>query len=462
MPRHRTGGTHVPAGRGRRARGSSTQAAPELASAAGEQAWLEVIKKMDDVYHELLDYESALEQKNSELEDSQQFIRSVLSSISDVLVVCNRSGIIEDLNPSLLAVTGRDEAELRGRSILELFAGEASREVMAAHLAAHPGEPLPDCELSLVGPGGIAVPVELSCTPRFSSTGRPMGLVITGRPVGELRRAYSELRSAHEVLKRTQQQLLHAEKMASLGRLVAGVAHELNNPISFVLGNVVVLKKYLARVAEYLGALHASSASAEMQRRRESLRIDRLLADLPSLIDGTIEGAERTRDVVDGLKRFSAPGVDENQDVDLLAVVERAVQWVGKSADGTFRVQVDLPESLVVTGNAGQLQQVVMNLVQNAADATAGTTGVELHISGTCADHYVDLLFADNGPGIKAENLPKVFDPFFTTKPVGKGTGLGLSISYGIIERHGGTLTAANGPEGGALFRLRLPLRTAP
>jgi two-component system sensor histidine kinase HupT/HoxJ len=469
MARHPTGSSRAPAGRGRRARGDTNtadsgaaDATPELVTAAGELAWLEVIKKMDDVYHELLDYESALEQKNSELEDSQQFIRSVLSSISDVLVVCNRAGAIEDLNPSLVELTGRNEAGLRGSSCLELFADAASREVFSAHLAAHPGEALPDCELNMLGAGGAPVPVAISCTPRFSSTGRPMGLVITGRPVGELRRAYSELRSAHEVLKRTQQQLLHAEKMASLGRLVAGVAHELNNPISFVLGNVVVLKKYLARVGDYLAALHAGSSAPQMQQQREALRIDRLLADLPSLIEGTIEGAERTRDVVDNLKRFSAPGSDEHQAVDLLAVVERAVQWVAKSEDDGFKVHMQLPHALPVTGNSGQLQQVVMNLVQNAADATAGNVAGELTITGVIAGQLVELLFADNGPGVAPDNLAKLFDPFFTTKPVGKGTGLGLSISYGIIERHGGELSASNRPEGGAAFRLRLPLRTGP
>jgi two-component system sensor histidine kinase HupT/HoxJ len=431
------------------------------AGTAGEQAWVEVIKKMDDVYHELLDYESALEQKNSALEESQQFIRSVLTSMSDVLVVCNRAGTIEELNPSLLALTGLQDHELIGHSCLELFADEVSRAVMGSHLLARPAEPLPDHELNLRGAGGGAVPVTLCCTPRFSSAGRPLGLVITGRPVGELRRAYSELREAHEALKRTQQQLLHAEKMASLGRLVAGVAHELNNPISFVLGNVVVLKKYLARVQEYLGALHGREATPETAALRDSLRIDRMLADLPSLIDGTIEGAERTRDVVDSLKRFSAPGLDEYQDVELLGVIERAVHWVSNSTPEGFRVELALPGPMHVAGNAGQLQQVVMNLVQNAADATAGRPDGRLAVSATGDGRRFEVRFADNGPGIADANLPKLFDPFFTTKPVGKGTGLGLSISYGIVERHGGQLTAANGPDGGAVFVLRLPVRAA-
>jgi two-component system sensor histidine kinase HupT/HoxJ len=444
---------------GARTRRRATKPAAALPGTAGEQAWLEVIKKMDEVYHELLDYEAALEQKNTALEDSQTFIRSVLASMSDLVVVCNRAGVIEDLNASLVALTGRTEPELRGSRCLELFADDESRQRLESHLAEHAGESLSDCELLLRGPGEQWVPVTVSCTPRFSGTGRPLGAVITGRPVGELRRAYSDLRQAHEDLKRTQRQLLHAEKMASLGRLVAGVAHELNNPISFVLGNVVALKKYLGRLAQYLAAVHDQEVPQEIAGLRRKLGIDRLLADLPSLLDGTIEGAERTRDVVDSLKRFSAPGADDRQRVDLKPVIERSVHWVAKAASDSFRVQLELPDELPVVGNAGQLQQVLMNLIQNAADATATLEAGLLTVRAREDGCHVVAEFADNGPGIAPEDLTRIFDPFFTTKPVGKGTGLGLSISYGIVERHGGRLSVANRDAGGAVFTLRLPTR---
>jgi two-component system sensor histidine kinase HupT/HoxJ len=445
--------------RARRQVNRSTAEPPaEAPGGAAEHAWVEVIKKMDDVYHELLDYEAALEQKNAALEESQQFIHSVLKSMSDVLVVCNRAGMIEDLNPSLAELTGCTQSELRGHSFLELLADPQSRRRFESHLMGHTGEPLADCEVQLRGAAGQTVPVTLSCMPRLSSARRPLGMVITGRPVGELRRAYSALRQAHEDLKRTQQQLLLSEKMASLGRLVAGVAHELNNPISFVLGNVVALRKYLKRIQEYLAAMHGKAPVTSLAATREKLRIDRVMADLPSLIDGTIEGAERTRDIVDSLKRFSAPGADEHEEVNLLAVIERAVQWVTKAAADTFVVSHQLPESIRVIGNAGQLQQVVMNLVQNAADATASARPGLLRIHARRSGADIVVVFADNGPGIAEADMVKIFDPFFTTKPVGKGTGLGLSISYGIVEHHGGHLSAANGSDGGAVFTLRLPL----
>jgi two-component system sensor histidine kinase HupT/HoxJ len=236
------------------------------------------------------------------------------------------------------------------------------------------------------------------------------------------------------------------------------VAHELNNPISFVLGNVVALKKYIARFESYLAAIHGGAGPAEVEGLRRELRIDAMLADLPSLIAGTVEGAERTRDVVDGLKRFSASGgAQEYGRFDLRPVIERAVQWVAKAAPESFRVDMHLPPSMPVVGNATRMQQVVMNIVQNAADATSGRSPASLTISVRQEPDSLLVDFADNGPGITPDHLPRIFDPFFTTKPVGQGTGLGLSISYGIVEQHGGTLTAANGAGGGAVFTLRLP-----
>jgi two-component system sensor histidine kinase HupT/HoxJ len=218
------------------------------------------------------------------------------------------------------------------------------------------------------------------------------------------------------------------------------------------------MKRYAERITRYLEAVHGDMPQAAREALRAELRIDRMLDDLPSLIDGTVEGAERTRDIVDALKRFSATDRDERRHFDLAEVVERSVQWVGKATGSQFETRLDLPGAIEVAGSPGQLQQVVMNLVQNAADATEKSRERRLDIQGRIEGSEVVIEFRDSGPGIAEENLSKLFDPFFTTKPVGRGTGLGLAISYGIVERHGGRLTAANHPKGGALFSLRLPL----
>ncbi|MDL2339203.1 MAG: ATP-binding protein [Pseudomonadota bacterium] len=428
-----------------------------------ESTWLDVIRKMDEVYSQLVHDEIQLEQKNVELEQSQQFIFSVLSAMSDVLVVCDEHGRIEETNAALCELVGRSDDELRGTSFYDLLAdvpsAERARAVLSRSKPSRSGEAIELNFLNGTAEQGHSVPVDANCTPRIAASGRRVGTVFVGRPTAEIKRAYHELRAAHESLKLAQQQLLHSEKMASLGRLVAGVAHELNNPISFVLGNVHALARYSDRLRQYLAAVHAGQDAEALKSLRVSLRIDHVLDDLPSLIEGTLEGAQRTADIVGGLKRFSAMDPEARVPVALNEVIERAIHWIRKGTGPGFDMHWQAGPPCTVIGSAGQLQQVLMNLLQNACDAAAGP-GVArptLWISTERDGSLVRTRVRDNGPGIQAEHLSRVFDPFFTTKPVGMGTGLGLSISYGIVEQHGGHLTARNHPDGGAEFVLELP-----
>jgi two-component system sensor histidine kinase HupT/HoxJ len=424
-----------------------------------ESAWMDVIHKMDEVYSQLVADEIALEEKNAQLEQSQQFIFSLLTAMSDVLVAINRGGQIEETNAALCSLVGVPDATLRGTPLSAWLSDPGAVERLAQGLAqpSHTADGTV-VELSLRGASGGAVPVDFNITPRRDSVGRLVGHVMVGRPMGELKRAYHELREAHEALKQTQQQLLHSEKMASLGRLVAGVAHELNNPISFVLGNVHALQRYSQRLGQYLDAVHGAEAPESVAALRRQLRIDALLADLPSLMEGTLEGAQRTADIVQGLRRFSAVDREERTRVDLNGVVERAIHWVRKGTAPAFTVHWQPGEPCCVQGSAGQLLQVLMNLIQNAYDAASDfSREPSLWIELKAGSQALALTLRDNGPGIAPDNLGRIFDPFFTTKAVGRGTGLGLSISYGIVEQHGGALEAGNAPGGGAVFTLRLP-----
>ncbi len=459
-----------------------------------DATWMDVIQKMEEVYSQLLRDEVALEEKNVELEQTQQFIFSLLSAMSDVLVACDEQGRIEETNAALCELVGRSDAELRGTPVQALMADEASVQLLNgvihharrsagqhATVSGEPGARVSEViELNLLDAEGRAVPVDVNCTPRINAANRRVGTVFVGRPMAEIKRAYQQLRQTHEALKSAQAQLLQSEKMASLGRLVAGVAHELNNPISFVLGNVHALQRYIGRISTYLDAVHTGdTAPADLAALRQRLRIDHLRADLPSLIEGTIEGAQRTADIVGGLKRFSAIDRQDREVLDLHDVVERAVLWVRKGTAPGFEVHFangpphGPPKGppCPVRGSPGQLLQVIMNLVQNAYDAaqeaaqqrqqTQPGASVEvptLWISCELFNGRVRLQLRDNGAGISQANLGRIFDPFFTTKPVGKGTGLGLSISYGIVEQHGGQLSAGNHPQGGAVFVVELPL----
>lgn len=411
---------------------------------AQETAWIEVIKKMEEVYSDLIQYEVELEEKNSALEEAQRFITSVLSSVSDILVVCDLRGAIQQVNLAFLKLTDFAEVDLLGRPMDDFLAENVGP-------LAHWLEAGSDREVRFrASEGGMTDPVALTCATLLDHRGLPAGMVLTGRPVGELRRAY-------EALKRAQAQLVQQEKMASLGRLIAGVAHELNNPISFIVGNVHVLTKYRERLETYLATIHGGADSAEREAARAELRIDTLMADLPDLIDGTREGAHRVADIVKSLKRLSFSAGGESEAVNLSELAEKAVQWAAKGRNSPAAITVNLPPDLAAKGHAGQLHQVLVNLVENALDAVAGRPTPKVVLSGAKDGADVVLEVADNGPGIRESNLLKVFDPFFTTKPVGQGTGLGLWISYGIVRDHGGHLDAINSPGGGALFRMVLP-----
>ena len=438
---------------------------PDKLDGVGEATWLDVIHKMEEVYSKLVADEVALEEKNAQLEQSQNFIFSLLSSMSDVLIACNQDGLIEETNSALCDLVGRRESDLRGTPVLALLADAQSVQrwqLAMHHLTAHE---VAVVELNLINAAGQSVPVDMSCTPRNNSNGRQVGRVLVGRPLAEIKQAYHQLREAHDALKLAQQQLLHSEKMASLGRLVAGVAHELNNPISFVLGNVHVMQRYSKRLTQYLDVVHHLPLSPAVQALGQELRINALIKDLPSLMEGTIEGAQRTTDIVNGLKRFSTSSQGDMTQVELNSVIERAIHWIQKGSSPNFEIHWKHGPDCFVRGNSGQLLQVMMNLIQNASDAACGEARPEgdkpqLTITLNLTGEQVQVHFEDNGVGIAPEHLPHIFDPFYTTKPVGKGTGLGLSISYGIVEQHGGHLTCTSAPHAGAIFTLSLPSMT--
>jgi two-component system sensor histidine kinase HupT/HoxJ len=421
---------------------------PEL-SAAQEIAWIEVIRKMEEVYSDLIQYEVELEEKNSALEEAQRFINSVLSAVSDILVVCDQQGRIQQVNLAFLTLTDLAEADLLGRPLAEVLAADIETLELCHWVEAGRGH---DREVRFrSGGGGVSEMVALNCATRFDHHGLPAGIVLTGRPVGELRRAY-------EALKQAQQQLVQQEKMASLGRLIAGVAHELNNPISFIYGNTHALTKYRDRLSVYLEAIHRGVPEAERESLRRSLRIDALMDDLPALVGGTMEGAQRVADIVKSLKRLSFSETGAPEPFDLAEVVDKAVQWAARGRRAGPEAVLDMAGPLAVRGQPGQLHQVMVNLVENACDAVAGRSGARVVVSGRVSDGRVVVTVEDNGSGIAPEHLMTVFDPFFTTKPVGKGTGLGLWISYGIVRDHGGELEAGRSEAlGGAKFTVTLP-----
>lgn len=423
-----------------------------------EEAWIEVIHRMDEIYADLVRYQVDLEEKNAALEEAQRFIDSVLSAMSDVLVVADVQGRIQRVNKALMLLLGRAEFELINTELADLFGASAAQIVANFPDHIRTGGII-DYEIDILSAGGDVIPIAINCSPRYDNEGTLSGMVTTGRPLGELRRAYHDLQEAHRQLKTTQQQLVQSEKMASLGRLVAGVAHELNNPISFVFGNMHTLKRYGDRLRDYIELMHQGAPAEILATSRAQHRIDRILKDLGPLIDGSLEGAERISEIVQNLRRFATPQRQKRRMFDLCRLVESAATWVSKAMRQKPQITLDMPGELQIHGSEGYVHQILVNLIQNAFDAMEGQEQPRLDIRVGEIDGRAVVRVRDHGPGIPDDIMMRIFDPFFTTKPVGKGTGLGLYISYGLAtDQCAGKLSVQNHREGGAEFILDLPL----
>jgi two-component system NtrC family sensor kinase len=279
--------------------------------------------------------------------------------------------------------------------------------------------------------GGLGVG---SRTAREMSTADISLLIAVGSQVAsavERSLLYEETRQAYDHLRRTQEQLLHSEKLAAVGQLISGVAHELNNPLTAILGYSQLLTS-----SGQVGPL-AIGYTEKIYKQ-----------------------AQRTHRIVQNLLSFARQHKPERMPVRVNTILEDTLALRDYDLRmGKIRVHLDLLQGLPeISADAHQLQQVFLNLINNALDAILenGEDG-DLWVRTDSEEHVVFIEFTDSGPGVK--DASRVFDPFYTTKPVGKGTGLGLSICYGIITEHGGTIQVKNQPTGGATFRVELPSR---
>jgi two-component system sensor histidine kinase HupT/HoxJ len=425
-----------------------------------ESMWVDVIHRMDEVYSELLRNETDLERKNAELEEAQTFISSVIASVSDILIACSSDGVIKKANPAFLTLVGLEERQVIGSRIFDYVIAEDRKEAERLTSAGRQGTVL-EGDLRFRAGDGHEECLAMRCATLFDGRRRRFGAVLTGRPISELRQAYQALHQAHLELQQAQRRLVEQEKMASLGRLVAGVAHELNNPISFVYANIYTLDRYRKNLVLYLDAVHRSAGAEELERLRKSLKIDSIIADIDPLLEGTIEGADRISEIVKNLRRLSFSRTAERQPVDLDRVLRNSAHLAARAKNSRAEITIDSAPGLIIHAHEGQIHQVIVNLIDNALDAVAGRPEPRIRLSAGRKDDAIEILVSDNGPGIVESDMGKIFEPFFTTKTVGEGTGLGLWISFSIVEDYGGTISAGNGSMGGAEFRVSLPVNAA-
>ncbi len=285
------------------------------------------------------------------------------------------------------------------------------------------------------------------------------------------REARVAVQQAHQELKRTQGQLVQSAKLAALGEIVAGVAHEINNPLAFVVNNMAVLRRDARSLCDILRLYQAEDAAlaerspeayARIRALADEVDLGYILANLDELVGRSRDGLQRIHQIVQDLRAFARVEESARHEVaDLVAGIESTLNILrGQARDRGVELVTDLAPLPPLVCSPGKINQVLLNLVANALDACDEGGRVTVRTRATADEAQIHV--EDTGHGIDPSIRDRIFDPFFTTKPQGQGTGLGLSISHGIVAEHQGRIEVESPPGGGARFIVHLPLRPAP
>jgi PAS domain S-box-containing protein len=385
--------------------------------------------------------------------------RGIIENINSALLVVNPAGRISFANAAAESILGGVSERLVGRDIADWF-GDGDGD----------GSPIEEClergirsrgaETLLRRPDGQWIPVGVSCSPRLDADGCINGVVAVFQDLSEIKELELHVRQT--------------EKMASIGQLAAGVAHEVNNPMGFIHANLHQMTEYLSdlnKVFEATGHLQRAAAEGDLEAIRAAsedvtaiareIDLDYVRTDFEKALHESVEGAERIRHIVRDLRDFSRPDLpartpaDVNQAVDSTANIVWAMMKHDVHLEKSYG---DLPK---IDAYPMQLKQVFMNLLVNAYQAIEARSEREPGIIRIETEHQGDeitIRIIDSGIGIESARQSRIFEPFYTTKPVGAGTGLGLSTSYSIIERHGGRMSVESEVGQGTTFEVRLPL----
>jgi signal transduction histidine kinase len=395
-----------------------------------------------------------LEETNQEIEKNRTELRTALDELSSLIqrVAKEKNFGIRFHNPNLISCY---EAKKCNKLSCPCYGKRAARcwQIVGTHCGGQvQGEFAQKCENCV------------ECAVFQASTQNPVFQIgehfnnmmsILEFKNGELENAYNDLKIA-------QGQVIQQEKMASIGQLAAGVAHEINNPTGFIMSNLGSLQKYVDRLTEFiriqtesLAGLPAESAEAVAQQRK-ALKIDFITDDLKSLVKESLDGADRIKKIVQDLKNFSRVDESELKMADINSGIESTINivWNELKYKATLNKEYgDLPQTKC---NPGQLNQIFMNILVNAAHAIEKQG--EIRVRTWTENDTIKVTISDTGSGIPKDKINRIFEPFFTTKEVGKGTGLGLSIAYDIVKKHHGSIDVESEVGKGTTFTVMIPI----
>ncbi|MDQ7981717.1 ATP-binding protein [Paraburkholderia sp. SARCC-3016] len=395
----------------------------------------------------------------------------ILNALDEGVFGEDTEGRIVFVNPAMEKMLGWSMAELMGCRSRDLFevAERVSDSAQQSVRTIHDGRDVTQRQ-RFRRKDGTSFPVEYTRT-LVQDADSPLVAVVAFQDISERKRSqdelmqrYRELQELNRTLEQTQGQLLQSEKMASLGQLAAGVAHEINNPVGFIKSNLGSLSTQVAGLLQVIHAYECAepllcgepSILEQIAAARDAADLQYVQDDIGTLIRETAEGVSRVQAIVRDLKEFSHRNDTDPQLADLHKGLDSTLNIVWNELKYKADVVKEYGELPQVECVATQLNQVFMNLLVNAAQAIESRGTITLR-TGT-ADGNVWIEIADTGKGISPDHLPRIFDPFFTTKPVGQGTGLGLSLAYGIVARHGGTIDVRSEVSKGTTFRVSLPV----
>ncbi len=313
-------------------------------------------------------------------------------------------------------------------------------------------------EASLLNADGDAFDVIITKAPYLADKGKSGGIVGTFTDI-------TERRQNEIMLQQMQGQIIQQEKMASIGQLAAGVAHEINNPMGFITSNLTSLGKYADRLDEYIAALQQSLGSCpthqdtgEIERLRQKLKVDYIISDVRELINESLDGANRVQRIVQDLKSFSRVDQAESCRTNLNEALETTINIAWNELKYISTMERDFGDIPDIFCYPQQLNQVFLNLLVNAAQAMEKQGNIVVRTWSDGDNVFVSV--ADTGKGMTEDVKRRIFEPFFTTKETGKGTGLGLSISADIIRKHGGEIIVESEVGNGTTFTVKLPVNS--
>ena len=376
---------------------------------------------------------------------------STMDCMGDMIILTDKDGKIRRFNKALLAFTGKSNEDIIGMDWEDLMS-QSELETVTFYAGSIELKHRPSRRW-----------FTLNSYPFKDGSMELSGAVITVHETTETKLITEKLENAYRELKATQSTILQREKMASIGQLAAGVAHEINNPIGFITSNLGTLGKYMNRLTEFISAqsdalelLKEENVKGSLREKRKKLKLDYILEDVEQLIEESLDGAERVKKIVQNLKTFSRVDEAEFKHADINECLESTLNIVWNELKYKATVQKEFQKLPLTKCYPQQLNQVFINLLVNAAHAIDKQG--EIIIKTWNSKGNINISISDSGCGIPDDRIGKIFEPFFTTKEVGKGTGLGLSISYDIVKKHNGEIRIESKEGKGTTFTITIPV----